>query len=197
MGTQISETQDGVGCQDRGCENGVCIDQVVHHAEENEHHTEAEGNTSQDRNDPVDARRVSPCEPEETNGHCDTAKHGRRQTSLGGCEALVFVAQLCVTLVIPDTVDDSNDHSNGHTNKGKTTNTWAPAAVLLVDDREGTEKHVQGAVNNGHVNADKEDDRLAEEQDPGTRERSLEDLAESGRALVNIATALVDLSGTP
>ena len=187
-------TQDGVGREHGGCKDGVGVDEVVHHAEEDEHHAETEGYAGENGHDPVDARGVGPGEPEETNGDSNTTNHGGRQTSLRWCKTLVFIAESGVALVVPDAVNDGDNHTDGHTKEGKTANTRAPAAVLLVDDGERTEQHVESSVNDGHVDADEEDDGLLEQQDPGTRERSLEDLAEGGRALVDIATALVDLS---
>jgi hypothetical protein len=187
-------TQDSVGCEHGGCEDGVGVNEVVHHAEEDEHHAETEGYAGENGHDPVDAWGVGPGEPEEADGDCNTAKHGGRQTSLRWCETLVLIAKPGVALVVPNAVSYGDDHTDSHTKEGKAANTRTPAAVLLVDNWERAKQHVESSVNDGHVDADEEDNGLLEQQDPGTRKRSLEDLAKGGWALVDITATLVDLS---
>lgn len=67
-----------------------------------------------------------------------------------------------VPLVIPDAVCNGEEHSNHNAQEGKRADTLVPAAGPLENDGVGGEKHVQGSINDGHVQRQQEDDGLAE-----------------------------------
>lgn len=56
-----------------------------------------------------------------------------------------------VSLIVKDGVSDGNDHAYCDTTERESSDSWRPAASLLVDDREGCEHHVQRSVNDRHV----------------------------------------------
>lgn len=141
-GSTEQTSEDRVGGQNGCCEDGVGIDEVVHDAEENEHHSESEGCSGHDGDDPVDGRVIGPSEPEQADGNSDRTDHAQRKTSLWWSEPIKFVADGSVPLVVPDAVGYCNQHAHGHTQKGQTSYTRGPASSLLVDNGESTETHV-------------------------------------------------------
>lgn len=187
-------SEHGVGGQDGGGEDSVSVNQVVEDTKEDENHAEAEGNTGSDTGHPVDGRRVGPGEPEETNGQCKAAKHGRRKTSLGRSHAAILLLNLDVVLVVPDGEGYGEEHTDHDTQEGQATNALAPATVDLVDDRESGEEHVESAVDDGHVDGEEQHNGLLEEQDPGTRQGGLEGLDERRAATLVVHLANVDLT---
>ena len=159
--------QDAVGGEDAGGVDGVRVDEVVGDAQEDEDHAEAEGRRRHDAHDPVDARGVGPREPEQAGGQADGAEHAWGEAGLGrgaGCAGGGGGAE--VALVVGDGVGDGGEHAGGDAEEGEAADAGAPAAVLLEDDGEGGEHHVEGAVDDGHVDAEEEDDGFAEEENP-------------------------------
>ena len=61
-------SQDGVCGEHGGSVDCVRVDEVVHDAQEDEDHAEAEGHGAEDADNPVDAGAVRPCEPKEADG---------------------------------------------------------------------------------------------------------------------------------
>ena len=76
------------------------------------------------------------------------------------------VGDLDVTRVIPDGVYDSSNHTHSDTEESQTTNTCAPASALLINNREGSEEHVESSVDDSHVNRQQEHNWLFEKQNP-------------------------------
>lgn len=165
--------QHAVGGEHAGGVDGVRVDEVVGDAEEDEHHAEAEGGRRHDAHDPVDAGVVGPREPEQPEGEADGADFGRRESSLGWRADFSFgdsgVRDAVVALVVGDGVDDGGEHADCDAEEGQAADALAPASFLLEHDGESGEHHVQGAVDDGHVDAEEQNDGFAEEKNPRTR----------------------------
>jgi hypothetical protein len=65
----------------------------------------------------------------------------------------------------------------GETYKRKATDAFAPAPQLLVNDRVGAEQEVQSSIDDGQIDTQEEDNRLAEKKDPRTRQSRSEGLS--------------------
>ena len=165
--------QDAVCGEDAGGVDGVGVNEVVADAQKDEDHAEAEGGRGHDTHDPVDTRVVGPREAEQAEGETDGADFGRREASFGWGAEFAFgdggVCHAVVALVVGDGVDDGGEHADGDAEEGEAADAFAPAAFLLEDDGEGGEHHVKGAVDDGHIDAEEEDDGFAEEENPGAR----------------------------
>ena len=165
--------QHAVCGEHAGGVDGVRVDEVVADAQEDEDHAEAEGGCAHDAHDPMDARVIGPREPEVAERERDGADFGRGQASLGRGAGVASggggVGDPVVPLVFGDGVDDGGEHADCDAEEGEATDALAPASFLPEHDGEGGEHHVEGAVDDGHVNAEEEDDGFAEEEDPGTR----------------------------
>lgn len=80
--------------------------------------------------------------------------------------------------------------------EGKTADSLIPASNFLEDDRVRSEEHVEGSVDNGHVDTEEKDDGFGEEHDPGTGEGCFEGAEERGFAFPSqIRSADVDIAG--
>jgi len=187
-------SENRVGSQDGGGENGVGVNEIVHNTEEDKNHAESEGNTGSDTGHPVDARIVGPGEPEKANRQTDRTDKTSGETSLRRGEATVLLLDLDLALVLRDGVCDSQEHADHDAKEGQAADTRVPAAVLLVHNRESTEKHVEGTVDDSHVDGEEKDNRLLEEQDPGSRQGSLERLGKSNLTTLIVNLADVDMS---
>lgn len=73
-----ARTQDGVGGENRGRKDGVGIDEVVHDAQEDQHHAKAEGHAGCNASHEMDRGVVGPCEPEQADGDRDGGDQARR-----------------------------------------------------------------------------------------------------------------------
>ena len=143
----------------------------------------------------MDGGIVGPGKPEQPDGDGDATNHDDRQTGLGGCEATVRGGDLGVAFVVEQVEHCGEEHADEHAQEGKTANALVPAAMLLVDDREGAKEHVERPVDDGHVDGKQQDDGLAEQQDPGPLEGGDKGLADGGAALVAVEAGDVHLAG--
>jgi len=142
----------------------------------------------------MDARAVGPCEPEKTDGKCAGSYHGHGQTSFRGSKSAAGGCDSLVSFVVPEAVDDGDEHAYRDTKECKTANAWRPSALLLIDDGKCSEEQVKCSVDdcpaNGehiryrssekrleglHVNAEKKNDRLPEQQLPRSDECGAKD----------------------
>lgn len=187
-------SDDGVGSQNGSGEDGVGVDKVVHDAEEYQNHSESERDTGCDADHEVDRSVVGPSEPEKSNWDSNRCNETRWETGLGGSKAVMCFGGFDIALVVPEGVSDGNQHTNHDSQEGKTADTLVPATGLLVDDRESSEHHVQGTVNDSHVKGQQEDNRLTEQKDPRAGKRDLERVLERNLALVDFDLAPVDLA---
>lgn len=65
----------------------------------------------------------------------------------------------------------------------------------MVDNRERGEHHIQGTVDDSHVQRQQKDDRFTEQENPRARQGKLKGFFERNPALVNVNFAVVDLAG--
>ena len=77
--------ENGAGCKRAGGEDGVCINGVVHQADEYQHLPRTEEARSDDADNPVDRRLCCEGEPEKTKRQCDTANQSWIQTAFRSC----------------------------------------------------------------------------------------------------------------
>lgn len=152
----------------------------------------------------MDASLGSPCKPEKADGQEDRADDARWQSCLGRGHATGRGGgDAGISLVVDNAASGSNGHTNCDADESQTTDTGAPATALLEDDRESGEAHVEGAVDNCHVDGSEKDNRLLEQKNPWARQRNLELGADGSDRLtgveladVDLASALGELSGT-
>lgn len=179
------------------------INEVVHQRQENQNDTRCKECGTNDGDDPVNRRTVGPCEPEQTNRQQNRAQNRRWQSSLGRSHATRGDSHnALVSLVIENAAHSREAHTDGNTNESETANARAPATSLLENNREGSEAHIQGSVDDSHVDGSQEDNGLLEEEDPWAGEGNLElagdgllGLAHVHSANVNITSSLGQLGG--
>ncbi|KAI6754502.1 hypothetical protein HG530_012254 [Fusarium avenaceum] len=109
-------------------------------------------------------------------------------------KAAILRLDLDIALVHGDGVGNSQKHTDHDAKEGQATDTSVPSALLLVDNRECAEEHVKGSVDDSHVDGKEKDDRLLEEQNPGTRQGSLERIGEGDLATLVVNLADVDMA---
>lgn len=144
----------------------------------------------------MDAGAVGPREPEQANGNEDGAKDGGRQTSLGSSISIRRLGgSLDVSVVVKNGSNGGNGHTNGNTKEGETTDTRAPATALLENNGESGEAHVEGAVDDGHVERDEEDNGLLEKKLPGSQKGNTELVANGLGRLALLKLGNVNLAG--
>lgn len=137
---------------------------------------------------------VGPCEPEETNGQQNRAQNRRWQSGLRrGHTARGDGHNALVSLVVENTAHSRETHTDGDTNEGQATNSRAPATSLLKNNREGSEAHVQSAVDDGHVDGGQENNGFLEEEDPWAREGDLELAGDGLLGLAHVHSADVNI----
>ena len=166
--------QDSGGGEDGSRKDRVRVNQIIDHGQYNQHAAEAERRREDDGRGPVDAGVVGPREGEHADGQGDGACDGGREAGFGfGCfgHEQLHVARL----VVPHGVYQADDDADCDAQEGEPAGPFAPAAVAVEDDGHGAQEHVHRAVDDGHVDACHEHDRLSEEQDPWSEEGSLED----------------------
>ena len=147
----------------------------------------------------MDGRVIGPCEDEKADRDADTSYHCRGKAGFWRCADFAFsnssVFSAFVAVVVWNGVDNSSEHADRDAEKGKTTNAFAPAAVLLEDDREGGEHHVQCSVYDRHVDREEEDNGFFEEEDPGAGKGDFEGFADALLAPVDFNFGFVDFAG--
>ncbi|KAK1251051.1 hypothetical protein MKX07_005606 [Trichoderma sp. CBMAI-0711] len=119
----------------------------------------------------MDAGPVGPREPEQADRDQDGAKNGGRQTGFRRSNTIRRLGgRSNVSVVVEDGSDGGQGHANGNADEGQAANTGAPATALLEDNGKGGKAHVESAVDDGHVERDEKDDRLFDEEQPGSQE---------------------------
>lgn len=176
-------SQDRIGSEGTGRINRVGVDEIVHHAEENQNHAESEWCTCGYRSHPVDAWTVGPCKPEKTDGKCTCSYHGHRQSCFRWSKPTCRSCDSLVAFVIPQAIANGDEHSYRDAQEGKTADAWRPSTFLLVDDGKCGEEQVERSVNdrpgtqylvrhlsieseskeNLHVDAEQQNDRFSKQ----------------------------------
>ena len=147
----------------------------------------------------MDGRVISPREDEKADRDADTSYHCRGQAGFWRCADFAFGDgsgfSAFVAVVVWNGVDDSGEHADCDAEEGETTNAFAPAAVLLEDDGEGGEHHVQRSIHDRHVNGKEKDNGFVKEEDPGAGNGDFEGLADGLLSLVDFDFGFVDFAG--
>lgn len=127
-------------------------------------------------------RRVRrPRKEEQTDGESDGAHHRGTESRFGlhlFPRRLGRGTQTHVTFIVDACERRSETDANRDGDEGEPREAFVPAARVLEDDGDGGEEHVEGPVDDGHVERGQQDDRFEEEEDPGAREGDLEFLRE-------------------
>lgn len=142
----------------------------------------------------MDAVAVGPGEPEQSDGQQNGTDQGRGQTSLGRRHSASLLRRPLVAPIVKDAAHRRDGHAHGNTDEGQTADTGLPAPALLEDDGERGEAEIQRAVDDGHVDGGEQDDRLAEQQDPGARHGHLHLAADALLGLALVQLGDVDLA---
>lgn len=125
------------------------VDQIIQQRQEHQHQPRGEERRRNNAHDPVHLGPVGPREPEQAHGQQHGADQGGGQPGLGGREAVVRVGDPPVPPVIVAAVGDGAQHADGDAEEGQAADPRRPAPVLLEDDREGGEHHVQRSAGAG------------------------------------------------
>lgn len=169
-------TDEGLSGKGRGGLMLVGVDEVVVGSVVEEDETEADRKTSETRTNPVQPRVRCPGKDEETDGDEPAAEHHGNKTDLSGRSAVVLVDHLDVVIVDEGSAHGREDDTNSQWNEHETSLAGTPSLALLVDDGVGDEEHVEETVQDGHVQADEQDNDLAEEQLEGADKEDLQPL---------------------
>lgn len=193
-GGSKERAQDGVGCQDRGGENRVRVDEIVEDAQEHQDHAETKGHTRENADNPVNRAGIRPGKPEQAHGQGNGPDKRAGQTGFGRCVAAALALRLDVPPVQGESKGYGSKHSHHDAQKSQPPDALVPTAMLLVHNGERTKEHVQRAVHNGHVHREKKDNGLSEQQYPRPRERRLERLGKRDAAPIMVHLADVVLA---
>ena len=141
--------------------------------------------------------RVSSQLTEETDGKDNAADQTHRQTRLGSGKAFTRVVDLLHVLLVVNKnhIGNRGQDSNSHCDERKAADALVPVTTHAVDDGESAKQHVEDSVDNGVVEGQEQDDRFAEQKDPGALETSSKRFSERDLACVNVDTGSVNLSG--
>ena len=69
-------------------------------------------------------------------------------------------------LVFREHIQNTQQNPSGLINERESGNLFIPTAMLLVDDRERAEEHIQSSVQEGKVYRKNEDDRFVDQHKP-------------------------------
>ena len=171
--------EEGVARDGGGGKHEVRVDQIVKGLEEDGGKTETGEDTGEGGHDPVHLAGIArPAEPEETGGEGDTAGDDGWETPLRDGDTVVGIELARVPRLLEDDGNTGEDLTSNHAKEGQAGDTGSHVVDTLEDHGVGRQEEVENSVNEGHVDGEKGDNGLAEEQTHGTREVLLDKLLE-------------------
>lgn len=151
----------------------VAVGEITVDAEEEHHQGKTEGDTGQDRREPWCWRQCRPSEPEDADWQQPRDEDEMRQPGFWHrAEFPYVVAMNPVDLRGEDRCDC---HADTDTGEGEAGDTDGPMSGRLEDDGIGGEVEEQHAVDECHVEREREENRFREEHDPGPQQASEEE----------------------
>lgn len=76
------------------------------------------------------------------------------------------VSDLAVAFVVEGAVDNRHYHADSNTKESKSTYPRRPPASFLVHDWKCGEQHIQRSIDDSHIDAEEQYDRLKKQEDP-------------------------------
>lgn len=150
------------------------VNEIVQERHEDKDETPGKEHGTDDWDDPVNTGKRCPSEPKETDGNEKGTHDCWWQSVFRLHRGTSFPSSASVALIFKGKANNAENNTNNNTSEGKSTNTLAPASPFLKDDGKRSEAHVHGAVDDGDIDGGDEDDRLFEQQQPGSGESVLE-----------------------
>ena len=108
-----------------------------------------------------------PAEPEEAGGEGEGAGDGEGESPFGDGDVVVGAEFADVAWVCEHDEDEGYEFAGDHAEVGESADTFVEVVLALEDEGVGGEEEVEEAVDEGHVEADEEDDGFAEEDPDG------------------------------
>lgn len=149
----------------------VGVHEIVETLQEDRQQAETGEQTGERGHDPMGRGLVSrPAEPEQAAGEGDTAEDDGEETPFRNGDAAVGFELAVVRRLGEGDVDTRRDLAEDHAEIGQTAHAGVEVVDLLEDDGIGGEEEVEQAIDEGHVDAQEQNDGFGHEEPQRTAE---------------------------